>query len=368
MEGRGESAGLLPLPRGVAAAGGRAAAPPAQQKAGGARLAISTLQYVCCSLVSTTLFYRELYRLQRYPQFSNQLNTSGTVVTMGALSLLLLAPCCSTAEGAGGSSSGASSMAALGGKLFSAWLLLLLGLLNAAGNLLQLMAIDGLGARYSTLTTLLNQCTIPFTMLLSRLLLRNIYSTLQLLGAAVVIAGVAVAVSPSLSPDSGDGSGAAAGPSSGAVAGWIVVFVVSCFPQSLLTVLIEQWLPLPTPSVELAFSSGGARPGGASGLREVLLRTVALVCLMNLASAPFNLLGAVVASLSQHGELGPMWADYREGWGCLNGHDPLAHGSGSAAFGSEETVGCDRAWVDVVLFIPMGVSSPLSGLELPEIG
>jgi hypothetical protein len=316
-----ESSGLL---SGNAAAASysrrrRAATPPPPPSAAsnGLRLALATVQYVCCSLVSTTLFYRELYRLQSFPQFSNQLNTTGTTVTMGVLALVLVAQPCSTTEGVGGwlCALGLDSLqfgeglrGVLGGRLFAAWMLVLLGLLNSLGNLLQLMAIDGLGSRYSTLTTLINQCTIPFTMLLSRLLLRNRYTGPQLFGAAIVICGVAVAVWPSLArEETTDASDTGAERESApAVVAWIMVFVVSCIPQSLLNVLIEQSLPLPPQSLELAYTS----PQGAQ-LRDVLLRTVALVSLMNLASAPFNFLGGMVAAVLQHGNAGPLWDDYR---------------------------------------------------------
>ena len=159
-------------------------------------------------------------------------------------------------------------------------------------------------------------------MALSRVLLRNRYSPLQLLGAAVVIGGVAVAVSPSLSPTANDPDPGDPSDTPVAVTGWIAVFVFSCIPQSLLNVLIERSLPLPQDSalqLELAYSSsvssgggGGRRPWGQPQLRDVVLRTVALVSLMNLASLPFNALGGILATLFQHkGELGPLWDDYR---------------------------------------------------------
>lgn len=71
---------------------------------------------------------------------------------------------------------------------------------------------------------------------------------------------------------------------------------------------------------------------------------------MNLASMPFNFLGGIIASLFQHnGELGPLWDDYRDGWRCLAG------AQGDAGSGSEDLMsGCEGAWVDVALFIPMG--------------
>ena len=108
---------------------------------------------------------------------------------------------------------------------------------------------------------------------------------------------------------------------------------------------------------------------------------------MNLASVPFNVVGGIVASLWQHGELAPLWEDYRcarrasksrrvagrrgrsrlfccslsdrgalcmpayvrvhrGGWQCLDGHNSTG-GTGGAG-------DCEGAWVDVVVFIPMG--------------
>ena len=175
-----------------------------------------------------------------YPQFANQLNPAGTAVTMGCLAVCLMPCCSWHLLWGGWSPPGVFKprrdprrepamdggvAVALGGVLFSAKLQLLLGLLNTLVNLLQLMAIgnhshmpllprslliiivyhagavhpgvhqrpcchqlpcaaatyrppcaDGLGPRYSTLTTLLNQSTIPWTMLISAGLLRLRYS------------------------------------------------------------------------------------------------------------------------------------------------------------------------------------------------
>lgn len=159
MMGGGDEESLRLLKN--AGAGQRRGGPQSPHaSAAGLKLGLSTAQYVVCALVSTTLFYRELYRLQSYPQFSNQLNSLGTVVTMGMLTLVLVAQPCSTTEGLGGwlcalgldrLHFGGDAKVALGGALFTPWMLLLLGLLNALGNMLQLMAIDGLGSRYSTL-------------------------------------------------------------------------------------------------------------------------------------------------------------------------------------------------------------------------
>ena len=44
------------------------------------KVLLSTAQYVLISLLATTFFYRELYQLQSFPQFTNQLNTLGTTV------------------------------------------------------------------------------------------------------------------------------------------------------------------------------------------------------------------------------------------------------------------------------------------------
>ena len=316
------------------------------------QMVLASAQYVVCNLISTTLFYRELYRLTDYPQFSNMLNTAGSVVTMGVLTLLLMAQPCSTTEGVGGwcCALGLDSLqwgegvaAALRGRLFSLRVLALLGLLSALANMLQLMAIDSLGSRYSTLTTLINQSTIPFTMILSRLMLGARYSAAQVGGAAVVIAGVAVAVSPSLgAPAAGD----ATAPGLGRVVAWMAVFVVSCVPQSLVEVVIEEFLPLPDPAQHGVQATTVQSPR----LRDVLLRSAALVTLMNVASLPFNFVAGALATLFQDGGLAPLWEDYGGGWGCLRGNAEWGMDDGSQA----DDGSCVGTWVYAATFIPMG--------------
>ena len=118
------------------------------------------------------------------------------------------------------------------------------------------MSIDALGPKFSTLTNILNQSTIPFTMLLSRLMLRTTYTGTELLGAAVVVAGVAVSVAPGLDANSshqpGGGSASASAGPLGATEGatvsasalWVAVYVLSCLPLALLNV--SQAFPLYT--------------------------------------------------------------------------------------------------------------------------
>lgn len=341
---------------------------PGDRRRRGMRLLLATGQYVAISIVATTLFYRELYALQDYPQFSNMVNTVGTTITMGILALLLLViPCCASgaggaAAGPGGGSTWLDAPGAIGqfccslgldgcsaedcpvargslrGQLFTARLQVLLGALNALGNTLQLMAIDGLGSRYSTITTLLGQCTIPATIVLSRIVLSSRYTAAQLLGAATVVAGVAVAVVPALvhghegSASSDDAAAATsdAPPSALALGVWLAIFVVSCVPLALVNVLVERHLRIPSDSRwrrsrrHRRHSKSGSvphpelqeQPARASSLRTVLVRSCALVCVMNSASIPFNLLGGATAAWVQHQRLEPLLSDYNEVWHC----------------------------------------------------
>ena len=330
---------------------------------------LATAQYVVTSLVATTFFYRELYQLQNFPQFTNQLNTLGTTITMGTAALAVFGGVCSPGDGLGMwccslgldglQLDGEWSRPVFRGKLFTLRLQLLFGMLNAAGNLLQLMAIDAMGPHYSTLSTILNQASIPFSMALSKLLVGRRYSRTQLLGATVVVAGVAVSVAPQLiggGGSSSSGAGGGGGSSSGgtaarsssssggvAVALWVAVYVFSCLPLALLNVLVEQHLPPPPlPPPPLPSIVGGNKRSGEHthtpllrrheqqqqpqssgrpllGFRGVMLRTLLLVAAMNIASAPFNLLGAVLASLLKDGSLQTMGDDYSGGWACLFG-------------------------------------------------
>ena len=93
-------------------------------------------------------------------------------------------------------------------------LLATLGLLNSAQNTAQIASINALGSRYAAATTLVGQSVIPFTLLLScvrRHHRRRRHHPLQLLGAALVMGGVAVVVGPKLRPDGGEAQGGSGG-------------------------------------------------------------------------------------------------------------------------------------------------------------
>ena len=233
--------------------------------------------YGTVSLAATTLFYKELYVFSAFPYFINNLNTGLTAtiaaVMAAALTCLLPAP-----------PHGVSTWTALSGALGRPRLLATLGLLNSAQNTTQIASINALGSRYAAVTTLVGQSVIPFTLLLScvrRHHRRRRHHPLQLLGAALVMGGVAVVVGPKLRPDGGeaqggsggsggdgdgdgvgdDGGGAGGaggaggvGGAGGAAAAWLAVYVLSCLPQALLNVLVEE-----------AFADTSLRGTGAGG-------------------------------------------------------------------------------------------------------
>ncbi|KAG8457574.1 hypothetical protein KFE25_003728 [Diacronema lutheri] len=113
-----------------------------------------------------------------------------------------------------------------------------IGALDALAGLMQLLATTFIPS--GSLLILLQQSSIPISMLLSRLVLRADYTRAQVAGAAVVIAGIAVILLPSLCV--GDSAHDAAGGSSGGIALWSAVLVCSCVPMCLSTVYKERAL------------------------------------------------------------------------------------------------------------------------------
>ena len=209
--------------------------------------------YGIVSLAATTLFYKELYVFGAFPYFINNLNTGLTATIAGALAAALA--CLLPAP-----PHGVSIRTALSGALGRPRLLATLGLLNSAQNTTQIAAINALGPRYAAATTLVGQSVIPFTLLLScvrrrhrgaaatALHRRRRHHPLQLLGAALVMGGVAVVVGPKLRHGGGVGG------AGGAAAAWLAVYVLSCLPQALLNVLVEE-----------AFGDASLRGTGAGG-------------------------------------------------------------------------------------------------------
>ena len=218
-------------------------------------LIASVAFYGIISVVSTTLFYKELYVFGPCPFFINNLNTALTavipVVIAAALTCLLPVP-----------PHGVSTPAALCGALGRPRLVVILGLLNSVQNTAQIAAINSLGPRYSATTTLVGQSVIPFTLLLSCIRRRRRARTLQLLGAALVVAGVGVVVGPRLMREGG-------GPAhDSAAAAWVAVYLLSGVPQALLNVLIEEAFADPSLYGTGAASGGGG--GGGGGVKRVV--------------------------------------------------------------------------------------------------
>ena len=200
------------------------------------------------SLVSSVVFYKELYVFGEFPYFINTINTVTSFLFCGALGFALLlssvarapelraaqsppffhdyvavpnapAPSSSSARPArpAGDVDITLALVLRGSVLGSTLLLTVLGLCNALQNTLQIAAIDALGPSRSTLTTLLAQSVIPFTVIFTcvfvgkgRLLATHNWP--QLAGSALVVAGVAVVLWPELVPGAGGGGGGGAIP------------------------------------------------------------------------------------------------------------------------------------------------------------
>ena len=395
------------------------------------------------SLFSSVVFYKELYVFGEFPYFINTINTVTSFLFCGALGFALLlcvarapelraaqsprffhdyvavpnapAPHSSSARPArparpAGDVDITLALVLRGSVLGSTFLLTVLGLCNALQNTLQIAAIDALGPSRSTLTTLLAQSVIPFTVIFTCVLvgkgrLLATHNWPQLAGSALVVAGVAVVLWPELVPGAGGGGGGgggggnastgntspgnnrsadnnrstggggAASGDDAAVAVWVSIYVISCLPQALLNVLVES-----------AFAKEGraeaAEPSGRlAALRRrpdtVVARALLLVAAMNVVAAPFNVLIEMVIAQARVGSLNPVHRDFAQGWGLLVGtqqysssllpgaasHDGAASFSngivaGSASNASNGTLPIggagDGQWAIVLGFMPLG--------------
>ena len=390
------------------------------------------------SLVSSVVFYKELYVFGEFPYFINTINTVTSFLFCGALGFALLlssvarapelraaqsppffhdyvavpnapAPSSSSARPArpAGDVDITLALVLRGSVLGSTLLLTVLGLCNALQNTLQIAAIDALGPSRSTLTTLLAQSVIPFTVIFTcvfvgkgRLLATHNWP--QLAGSALVVAGVAVVLWPELVPGAGGGGGGGGNTSTGntspgnnrsadnnrstgggaaasgddaAVAVWVAIYVISCLPQALLNVLVES-----------AFAKEGraeaAEPSGRlAALRRrpdtVVARALLLVAAMNVVAAPFNVLIEMVIAQARVGSLSPVHRDFAQGWGLLVGtqqysssllpgaashygaasfSNGIVAGSASNASNGTLPIGGDGGgqWAIVLGFMPLG--------------
>jgi len=175
---------------------------------------LASAQNVLIVLCGTCLMYKEVYTLP-YPYFVQHLNSAISVVVAGLCysAQVLLRPT-------------ALRMRFTWRFLFTA------AALYSVTNLMQVVSIQQLGPSDSTLTVLLGQATIPTAAVLSYYMINKRLTLPQMCGCAVVIGGVAACVAPELSFGQQDAKSIS----------YLLVYLASTVPQSLLMVVTEQYV------------------------------------------------------------------------------------------------------------------------------
>lgn len=218
----------------------------------------------CVSVVSTCLYYSELHHLHQYPFFSAQLNTAIGALLAG-LWLMWLPKDVETAAVVP----------------WQSWALL--SALLAFQNSLEILSIPRVGN--DDLPPILQQAVVPLSLGLSWQLLRTSYTTVQLVGAMMVVAGVMAGFLPSLWTSGLQHVSLA----------WVAVFLLSRIPQAAANVAAESWAE--------------NQKGITWPLRATLYT--------QLLGLPCNFLAALTVSFFWKGEAAVVLQDYAGGFSCL---------------------------------------------------
>ena len=227
---------------------------------------------VVISVVSTLLYYRELYALKTSPLFATQLNGAMQAAICG---ILLLALDCS----------GVAPRKSQPPVAMRRWLELAFWF--ALQNTLEIASIDGLGPAAGSLAAVLQQAVVPTTLLVSIVLVGRRYSVLHWASALVVVAGVATSFT--------------AGASIPKIPwGWAATLVASRLPQAIANVRTEAALT-------------SAEPAVRQELRSVL-RAGFWTALFGLG---FNVISGLLLTVARGEPPARMLDDYRTGALCL---------------------------------------------------
>eukprot|EP01065_Artemidia_motanka_P052090 TRINITY_DN9315_c0_g1_i1.p1 TRINITY_DN9315_c0_g1~~TRINITY_DN9315_c0_g1_i1.p1 ORF type:complete len:389 (+),score=113.31 TRINITY_DN9315_c0_g1_i1:65-1231(+) len=275
------------------------------------------------SVVSTCLYYHELRALAPYPYFATQLNAVLTLLSAGLiLAALRLRSWC---VGAGGKES-VPLLAVLperdrahSGGMSCFCTCATVGVLASLQNVMEIASIDGMGD--DNLPPILQQASVPLTFLLSVTVLRVKYRWTHVVGAVVVVAGVAATFAPLV-----DG---------GINVGWAMVFVASRVPQSLSAVVAERLL-------------AGSEPG--------LEAPLMLSFVTQFAALPANAVFAFLMSLAR-GDDGGLSDDYSNGALCLFDSGSGIYANAPLDAPASTVIGrCDRALLAALVFaVPGGL-------------
>ena len=176
---------------------------------------------VVISVISTLLYYRELYALKTSPLFATQLNGAMQAAICGILLLAL--------DGSGVAPRKSQPPVAM-----RRWLELAFWF--ALQNTLEIASIDGLGPAAGSLAAVLQQAVVPTTLIVSIFLVGRRYSLLHWASALTVVAGVATSFT--------------AGASIPKIPwGWAATLVASRLPQAIANVRTEAALTSAEPAV-----------------------------------------------------------------------------------------------------------------------
>ena len=290
-----------------------------------ARIAAVCASNMIISVVSSCLYYSELYHLSATPAFATQLNAGIQLTLCGAALTALhvsgLAP--------------RQRETPIG---LNSWLVL--SFLFALQNTMEIASIDGLGSSSGSLSAVLQQAVIPITLLSSAVWLHRHYRLAHYLGAALVAGGIAAAYAPNISTASVSLS-------------WVFVFLASRVPQSLANVRSEQLFG--TPSLVDASEAGRARSELTfwDGVRTVVRAGFWTACLGMAFNVPSSL---IVAAAKGEAAFTTVLHDYRNGAECLfNGH------TANVSASSER---CGSAWASVVAFALPGAVFAVSEFQV----
>ena len=227
---------------------------------------------VVISVVSTLLYYRELYALKTSPLFATQLNGAMQAAICGILLLAL--------DGSGVAPRKSQPPVAM-----RRWLELAFWF--ALQNTLEIASIDGLGPAAGSLAAVLQQAVVPTTLIVSIILVGRKYSALHWASALTVVAGVATSFT--------------AGASIPKIPwGWAATLVASRLPQAIANVRTEAALT-------------SAEPAVRQELRSVL-RAGFWTALFGLG---FNVASGLLLTVARGDPPARMLDDYRTGALCL---------------------------------------------------
>mmetsp|Transcript_22399 Transcript_22399/g.48902 ORF Transcript_22399/g.48902 Transcript_22399/m.48902 type:complete len:373 (+) Transcript_22399:197-1315(+) len=266
---------------------------------------------VLISVGATCLYQRELYHLNAYPAFTNQLNAVMQAVIcavcLGLLEFTGLARWCSQPQ-----------------TPLCSWIEL--GFYLALQNALEISSIDKLGSGNAAMIPIFQQAALPTTLLISSVLLQRRYQLLHYAAACVVVAGVLISFLPVAVASQANISWE-----------WALVYILSRVPQAMAGVRAEHLL------------AHHSSANSWQGMRRVL-RAAYITALLALL---FNVPAALVISWVQghHGAIGSVFTDYAHGGSCL------FFRAGPATAG---TWPCVDAWVDVLAFALPGVAFAVS--------